>query len=184
MINLGKDSSGILGPHTPSQVWMGVPQPPQPGLDAGGYPIPDLEGVPHHRSGQGGTPSQVWTGGYPITGLDRGVSHPRSGWGGTPSQVWMVGVPHPRSGWGYLGYPQPGLDGEGYPITGLDRGVPPSQVWMGRYPIPGLDGGEYPIPGLDGGGTPSQVWTGGTLGYPPPGLVGYSSPPPSLDRAA
>ena len=45
-----------------------------------------------HISGEGGTPSQVWVGGYPISGLGRG---------GTPSQVWVGGVPHLRSG-GYL----------------------------------------------------------------------------------
>ena len=56
-------------------------------------------------AGRGGTPSQVWVGGYPIPGLGGGLPHPRSGWwgGGVPGvpsgQVWMVG--------GYLGYSPP-----------------------------------------------------------------------------
>ena len=77
-------------------------------------------GVPHLRSGVGGTPSQIWGGGNPIPGLgwgvphpgldcgSGGVPHPRSGVGGIPSQVLMVGVP-----------PWLGLDGGGLP------GVPP-----------------------------------------------------------
>ena len=60
---------------------------------SGGYPVPSLGGgVPHLRSGQGGTPSQV--GGYPISGLVL-VPHPRSCWG-----VGGLRVPHARSGWG------------------------------------------------------------------------------------
>ena len=66
----------------------------------GGYPIQCLDGggVPRSMSGWGGTPSQVWVGGYPITGL-----------GGIPSQVWM-GVPPTMTGWGtphhdWIGYP-------------------------------------------------------------------------------
>ena len=43
----------------------------------------------HTCGGGGDTPSQVWVGGYPISGLGRG---------GTPSQVQVGGVPHPRSG--------------------------------------------------------------------------------------
>ena len=64
-----------------------------------------------------------WGGGYPIPGLDWGVPHPRSGLGGTPSQVQVrVGVPYLadrgvppskirmgvpwdtpiKTGWGYL----------------------------------------------------------------------------------
>ena len=90
----GLDRGGTL-----SQVWMGR-----------GYPIPGLdgEGVPHCTSG--------W-----------GVPHPRSGQGGTPSQVWM-GVPHPRSGrglphfadWGTQGTPlsRPGTEGtRGTPLV-------------------------------------------------------------------
>ena len=64
-----------------------------------GYPLP--------RSGWEGTPSQVWMGGYPLSGLD-GVP-PLGLDRGTPCQDWMghplveTGwrVPHPRSGWGY-----------------------------------------------------------------------------------
>ena len=102
-----------------------------------GYPIPGLAGgVPHPRSGWGGTPSQVWLGGTPsqvwpggylIPGLARGVPHPRSGWG----------VPHPRSR--ERGYPIPGLNGAtlgtphpdliwgypGYPLTRSGWGNPP-----------------------------------------------------------
>ena len=106
----------------------------------------------------GGTPFQLWVGGYPISGLGRGVPHLRSGvphlrsgWGGT--QVWMVGctlgTPLTRSGW--WGVPQPGQDGGVYP----------------GYTRPGLGGGDL-IPGLDGWGYPryphDQVWmVGGTL---------------------
>ena len=84
---------------------------------------PHLRGVPCAKSGQGGSPSQVWTGGvphprsgqgvHPIPGLDGAVPHPRSGWGiphpwsgpgGTPFQVWMGGTrgtpPPARSEWG------------------------------------------------------------------------------------
>ena len=56
---------------------------------------------------RGGTPSQVWVGGYPISGLGRGVPGPRSG-----------GVPSLRPG----GDPIPGLGG--YPIPGPGGGVP------------------------------------------------------------
>ena len=78
-----------------------------------GYPISGLD--------RGGTPSKVWTrgypipgldGGYPIPGLDQGVPHPRSGQRGYSIPGLDQGVPHPRSGWGggYLillmgGYP-------------------------------------------------------------------------------
>ena len=67
--------------------------------------------------GGGGTPSQVWLGGYLIPGLARrGVPHPRSG----------QGLPHPRSGWGtpqtWDGVPPQGL-GWGTPRT--CDGVPP-----------------------------------------------------------
>ena len=83
---------------------------PQSGL--GGYPIPGLAGgVPHPRSGQRGTPSQVW-------------------WGGTPSQVCW-GVPHPRSGRGVPGVPPQTRSGWGS-IQTWD-GVPPS-TWDGVHP--------------------------------------------------
>ena len=65
--------------------------------------------VPYPRSG-GGTPSQVWVGGYPIPGLDGGgVPHPRSGRGGRVSQPGLDGGGAPGVP------PGPGLDGEGYP---------------------------------------------------------------------
>ena len=100
----------------------------------------------------GGTPSQVWVGGYPIPSLG-GYPISGLGWGGTPSQVWMVGgIPHLRFGWGY---PILGLDGGGYlgyPRPGLDGGGTPSQVWM------------VGVPGIP----PNQVWmVGGTWGTPP-----------------
>ena len=85
---------------------------------------------------RGGTPSQVWTGGYPITGPGGGAT-PSQVWmggnlskvwmGGTLSQVWAGGtpscwwgIPHPRKG-----YPHPGLECMGYPNLGLDRVPPP-----------------------------------------------------------
>ena len=132
---------------------------PIPGLD-GGYPVPGLNGgggalsqvwtgVPHPRSGWGGTPSQVQTGGYSIWLM-----------GGTPSQVWMGDSPSQV----WMGYPIPHMDG-GHSIPGLDRGYPIPGL-DGGYPIPGLDGG-YPISGPDWEGTPSGLW-----GYPIPGLDG------------
>ena len=101
----------------------------------------------HTSIGVGGTPSQVWMGGYPILGLDRGIPHPRSGWG--VPQVWTEGyprsgrgVPHPRSGWGV---PHPrsgqkvtpwlGLDGVPPPTPGLDEVLPQPEDWLG-YPLP------------------------------------------------
>ena len=58
----------------------------------------------------GGTPSQVWVGGYPISVLDRG---------GTPSQVQVGGVLHPRSRYGV---PHP--RSRGYHIPGGYPGYP------------------------------------------------------------
>ena len=63
-------SSQVWVGGTLSQVWTG--EYPIPGLDRG-YPIPCLDG---------GTPSHVWM----------GVPHPRSGWGGTPCPR-LDGVP-------------------------------------------------------------------------------------------
>ena len=90
----------------------------------GGYPI----------SGLGGTPSQVL--GYPISGLggyphhrSGGVPHLRSGGvphlrsGGTPSQVW--GGPHLRSGWVPLS-PEMG------------QGTPPSSIASTCYVAGGM----------------------------------------------
>ena len=145
-----------------------------------------MGGVPHPRSRRGGTPSRVWTGGYPIPGPD----------GGTQSQVWMGG------------YPIPGLDGGTPSCWFVYFGV---RVWPehkcilticyiiftahiqrmregnifslstlaegGGYPVPGPDGGVpyprsrwgYPIPGLDRGVPHSRSrWEG----YPIPGPDG------------
>ena len=114
--------------------------------------------------GRGGTPYEVWVGGYPISGLGRG---------GTPSQVWVKGypisglgrgVPHlrsvryPISGWGV-----PQLRSGGYPILG-QGGTPPQAMEGG---IPSQVGGGYPIPGLDRG-VPYPRSGQGYLGYPPP----------------
>ena len=151
--------------------------------------------------------------------VGRGVSHPKSvGGGGTPSQVWVEGYPISGLGGGW-GYPIPGLSegysipglGEGYSISGLGGGTP-CQVWMvggwfrgyllltrsgwcwvtwgnltrsGWFwvprgtPWPGLDGGGYP------GYPPHQVWVvGGYPGYPPyTTRTGWGTPHP-LDRAA
>ena len=57
----------------------------------GRYPISGL--------GEGGTPSQVWPG-VPHLRSGWGVPHPRSGQRGTPSQVLPVGYPPTRSGRG------------------------------------------------------------------------------------
>ena len=80
---------------------------PHPANGRGGVPIPrhprqvQVRGTP--SSLWGGTPPQVWMGGYPIPGLDRGR---------TISQVqyWMGYPPPPAiTGWGNP--PCPGLDG-------------------------------------------------------------------------
>ena len=82
----------------------------------GGVPHIGLDGrgVPHPRSGWGGTPFQVWTGGYPIPGLAGG--YPISGLGGTP-QTWD-GVLPLDMGWGTPGH------GTGYPPR-PEMGYPP-----------------------------------------------------------
>ena len=81
-------------------------------------------GVPHLRSGWGGgevTVFQVWTGGYPIQGPDRG------------------GIPHLKFGWGgYLIL----LMGGGTPSKIRTGGIPPSAVWVTPHPV--LDG--VPLP--------------------------------------
>ena len=99
--------------------------------------------VPHPRSVGWGVPipclggdtwSQVWV----------GVPHPRSGWGGTPSQVWMVGgIPSQVWMGGYPGVP-PGLiwmvggtcgtpttTGWGIPLTMTGWGNPSSMTGWG-----------------------------------------------------
>ena len=125
--------------------------------------------------------------GYPIPGLDEGgVPHPKSGQGGTlgyprPSQVWMVGgtwgTPWPGLDGGYPipgldgGIPRvpcwPGLDGE-YLIPGqvwmVLRGATqetPSKVWTGGVPWgthPPARFGWWRVPRVP----PGQVWMGGT----------------------
>ena len=87
-------------------------------------------GVPHPRSGWGGTPSQVWMGGYPISGLRAG--YPIPGLDG--------GVPHLRSG---QGYPIPDLDG-GYPIPGLDGGGLPHP--RSGWGVPGVHVSLWNLP--------------------------------------
>ena len=57
-------------------------------LSGRGYPVPNLDrGVPHPRSGWGGTPGLA--GGY----LRSGWGVPQVWLGGTPSQVCLVGTP-------------------------------------------------------------------------------------------
>ena len=132
------DMSLCVCPHlwggTPSEVWWWGGY-PIPGL-AGGYPIPGLaRGVPHPRSDQRGTQSQVWPGGYSISGWGGGThsqvgGYPRypltrSGWVGTQ------GVPHPDLRWG-----TPYLDLEwGTPYLDLGQGTPLPRPEMG-YPLP------------------------------------------------
>ena len=114
-----------------------------PGLD---------RGEPHPMSGWGGTPSKVCMRGvpHPSSGLG-GVPHPRSGWeGGTPSQVWPGGYPMgwgtPQDlGWGtpwtmdWVPSPRPGMGyplgpGMGYPLPQTWDGVPSPQTWDGIPP--------------------------------------------------
>ena len=108
-------------------------------------------------------------GGYPVPGLGRGVPHPRSGQGGTPSQVWLVGVPHPRCGPHLVPPPRPrsGWWGgtQGTPHTW--DGVPPyiDLEWgtLPSLPRPGM-GTPLPLPHPDlRWGTPLPE-----MGYPPP----------------
>ena len=90
----------------------------------------------------GGTPSQIWTGGYPIPGPVEGGGYPIQLMGGYPNLG--QGVPYPADrgysisapGRGYA-IPGPG-GGEGYPIQLI--GVPHP---MGGGTIPG-PGGEIP----------------------------------------
>ena len=98
-----------------------------------------LRGVSQSGLGEGGTPSQVWLGGYPIPGLAREIPHPRSRQG--------EGVPHPRSGWGGT---------QGTPPTRSGWVTPPT--WDGVPPGPGTG---YP-PDLGQGSPP-----GPGTGYPP-----------------
>ena len=136
----------------------------------GGYLVPGLGGeggVPHLRSGWGGTPAQVWVVGYPIPGLDGGgvpgvpfwPSLDCGGIQGTPTKTgwgtWGT-PPTTRTGWDT---PHPGLDCGEVPSVPLTRTglVPLGQVLM----VGGSKHTPPPPPGLDGGG-------GGTWGTPPP----------------
>ena len=92
---------------TPSKIRTGYP----PLRLDGGITHPGWMGYPQSRTGGGDTPSQVWMGGYPIPGPDRGVPHLRSRWE----------VPHPADG--------------GTPIQDQDGVPPPCRVWM-EYPPP------------------------------------------------
>ena len=78
-------------------------------------------------SGGGGTPSQVWVGGYPI---------PVPGRGATPSQVQVGGYPIPGPG---RGVPQLG----GYPSQ---RGDTPARGYPSSLGVPQPEGG-YPSQG-------------------------------------
>ena len=139
-----------------------------------------------HTCWEGGTPSQVWTGGYPIPAPDKegGVLHPRSGWGVPhPRSGWGCPIldldwrePHPRSGWwgvphlrsGQGGTPSCWQGGTPFKIRAEEYpGVPPIQDWMGVPPIE--TGWGYPLMGV----TPIQDW----MGYPPPvqDWMGYPS---------
>ena len=105
---------------------------PQPGLDDGGYPIP--EGYPGQVLMVGGTPSQVWGGGVPQPGLDGGMEYPPDlGWA-TPHHQDLAGVP-----------PYPGMD---TPPPDLGWGTPTIKTWLG-----------YP-PTLGWGTPPPQTWDG------------------------
>ena len=109
----------------------------------------------------GGTPSQVWMGGYPWPGLD-----------GVSSQTWDR-VP-PDLGWGTL----PDL-GQGTPWPGMGH---PPRPGMGHPPdlgwgTPLRPGTGYPPPDL-GWGTPLQTWhwvtpPGPGTRYPPRPGTGY-----------
>ena len=88
----------------------------------GGTPVRSRGwGVPHPRSGCGGTPSQVWPVGWgvPIPGLAGGVPHPRSR---------GRGYPIPGLDGGYPGYP-PTRSGQGTPLTRSEWGTPPDLGW-------------------------------------------------------
>ena len=132
--------------------------------------------------GGGGTPSQVWMEGEPISGLDRGstpsqvciggVPHPRSRWRGVPHPRSGQGVPHPRSRWGVPhsadgGHPIKDQDVGGYP------GIPPLSKtgWDTPLSRPGMEG--IPHPRLDGVHPPFHQQNGVT----PPSKTGWGTPP-------
>ena len=148
----------------------------------------------------GGTPSQIWTGGYPIPGGGGGgvrgpdqmggypIQSPDGGYLSqvqtrvTPSQVWMWGVPillmgaTPSKVWMggnpscWWGYTIPGLD-RGHPIPDPNGGYP---ILLMGYPHPRSG---TPCPRLDGV-PPIQYW----MGTPRPRLDGI--PPLSGDWSA
>ena len=154
----------IAGGGTPSQVWWWGGTPSHVWTE-GGYPISGLDWrVPHPRSGQGGTPSQVWPGGtpyqvwlggYPIPGLDRGYPIP-----GLAPPARSGGGPHPRSDWGVYP-PRPTMIGWGTLPSRPSMGYPPSQTWDG-------------VPPITGWGTPPSSLDG----VPQPSMDGVPPPPP------
>ena len=109
--------------------------------------------VSHFRSEVGGTTSQVWVGGYPISGLG-GI--PSQVWiGGTPFQVWVGG--YPISG--------PGIPHVwGYPISGVPhvQGDTPSQE-----DTPCLGGTPYLGVPMSGVGVSHVWWVGVPISGPP-----------------
>ena len=102
----------------------------------GGYPVQGQGGYPIPGLARGGTPSQVWLGGYPI-----------SGWGYPkypPNQVWMEGTPYPDLRWG-TPPPRPGMGYSPYPD--LRWGIPP-YLDLGQGTPPHLRWGTPPPPPL------------------------------------
>ena len=95
-----------------------------------------MGGIPHLRSGWGGTPSQVWTGEYPIPGLDGGYPIPGLDGG--------VGVPPARTGWSTT---PPGLDGVSPTRTGW--GTPLTRTGWGTLPLARNGWGTLSPPPLD-----------------------------------
>ena len=102
-------------------------------------------------------PSQVWTG---------RVAHPRSGWGGTPSQVWMGGYPIPGLDGGYMipGLDErvPTLLTGNVPPFKIRMGVPP-----GTTTSPSRTGWSTPLSKTEWG-TASLSRTGWGTSPPPP----------------
>ena len=120
-------------------------------------------GLSHPRSR--GTPSQVWTRGYPIPGLDRRGTISKIRIGGTHGYPIsrMEYLPTIQT-WdkGYHGYP-PGQDWMGYPIQTWDRGTHPSKTGLGT-PHPDLGWGVLRV-------SPVQDW----MGYRPPPPISKAS---------
>ena len=96
--------------------------------------------VSHPMSGQGGTPSQVWIGGYPIPGLDGEYKHfPRMD-GVPPSEG--CGTPLSRTGWAA----PLSRTGWGTPTQSKTEWVPPPNPRLDEYPPP-PSGGEHLLHG-------------------------------------